>query len=73
MRGSWEVKSAVASTRGGLHVRGINHDATDPLNKEFSWEINHHGLRSDRFDFSGCEFAAGALERLKLLQRLAAK
>jgi ABC-type proline/glycine betaine transport system ATPase subunit len=63
--------AAQPSQRGGLHVQGINHEATNELDRRFSWEINQYGLRDSRYDFSGCAFAPGARDRLGLLRALA--
>lgn len=73
-RSGWEVLEASVSERtSGLHVRGINHETTDPLWKTFSWEINEHGLRDDRFDFSHTKFGPGAEARLELLKKRSLK
>lgn len=74
MKSGWEVLKAIPSSRnGGLHVRGINHETQDPLWREFAWEIGPESIKDLRYDFSGCEFAPGAIERLALIRRLASK
>lgn len=64
----WIVKTATASNSGGgLHVTGTNLSARDEIDREFRWNIGHHSIESERFDFTGCEWAPGAMDRYNLL------
>jgi hypothetical protein len=68
----WEVLDAIAVGAYGLHVRGVNHDAADEIDRRFSWTIDHYSAASPRYDWTGCKFGAGAAERLEKLQAIAA-
>lgn len=62
MKTGWQVLRASVSERNcGLYVEGINHETTDPMFRTFFWHVGKDSLKDTRFDFSGCEFAPGAL------------
>jgi hypothetical protein len=54
----WEVLTATVSPRNGeLYIKLCN----NCLNGEVQyWHINHYGISSDRYDWTGCEFNGDA-------------
>ena len=60
----WEVLSCKVSSRGIVDVEGINHANTNPLDRKFFWTLSKESLMDPRFDYSGCSFGEGALDRI---------
>ncbi len=57
----WIVKTAsVSKATGGLSITGTNTCTTDELFREFSWDIGHHSIDDERFDWTGTVWAEGA-------------
>lgn len=70
IRTGWQVQAASVSERtGGLHISGVNHDATDENMRYFHWDVRE-SISDPRYDFSGCVFHGNALA---VYRRLLAK
>jgi len=69
----WEVLTAeVSKATGGLAISGINHCASEEIDRKFFWTVGHHSFRDEsRFDFSGCRFGPGAEEKIAALRKMA--
>jgi hypothetical protein len=67
----WQVLKASVNSIGGLAIEGINHFRAEGADRAFYWNINFHSLKNPEYDFSGCNFAPGALARKEELEAIA--
>lgn len=67
----WIVETVdVSPVTDGLAITGINTCTSDDLSRRFSWDVGHHSIESDRYDWSNALWGPGAKARFNRLVRL---